>query len=131
VFNEARNLVCSSKRRQKTLSLKRVLKTLESLGLSEAEAKVYVYLAKVGPSQAKDVSSGLKMTIQQLRPALNSLKKKGIVTCKFETATVFAALPFEGLLNLFMELGVKQQKNIEEIKKRISQQQARHGQVRQ
>jgi sugar-specific transcriptional regulator TrmB len=99
------------------LSLKRVLKTLERLGLSKAESKVYVYLAKVGPSKAKDLSRELRMTKQQLYPALNSLKKKGIVTSRTERTPVFAALAFEELLNLFMKLGAEQQKTIEEIKK--------------
>jgi sugar-specific transcriptional regulator TrmB len=102
------------------LSLKRVLKTLENFGLSQAESKVYVYLAKVGPSEAKDLSRGLKMTKQQLYPALNSLKKKGIVTSRPERATVFAALTFDELLNLFMKLGAEQQKTIEATKKELA-----------
>ncbi len=93
------------------MSLKRVLKTLGSLGLSQAESKVYVYLAKVGPSKAKDLSNGLRIPKQQLYPTLNSLKKKGIITSRPERATVFAALAFEELLNLFMKLGAEQAKN--------------------
>jgi sugar-specific transcriptional regulator TrmB len=95
------------------------LKTLRSLGLSQAESKVYVYLAKAGPSKAKDLSSGLRMTKQQLYPALNSLKKKGIVASRPERATLFSALTFEELLNLFMKLGAEQQKTIEETKKEL------------
>lgn len=96
------------------------MKTLGSLGLSQTESKVYIYLAKVGPSQAKDLSRGLKMTKQQLYAALNSLKKKRVVTSRSEPATVFVALAFEELLNLFMELGVEKQKAIENIKKELS-----------
>jgi sugar-specific transcriptional regulator TrmB len=102
------------------LSLKRVFKALGSLGLSQAESKVYVYLAKVGPSKARDLSRGLGMTKPQLYPALNSLKKIGVVTSRPERATVFAAIAFEELLNLFMKLGAEQQKTIEETKKEIA-----------
>jgi sugar-specific transcriptional regulator TrmB len=102
------------------LSLKRVLKTLENFGLSEAESKVYIYLAKIGPSRARDLSHELGMTKQQLYPALSSLKKKGIVSSRPEHATVFAAIAFEELLNLFMKLGAEQQKTIEETKKEIA-----------
>jgi sugar-specific transcriptional regulator TrmB len=97
-----------------------VLKTLGSLGLSQAESKVYLYLAKVGPNKAKDLSSGLRMTKQQLCPVLNSLKKKGIVTSRTERTPVFAALAFEELLNLFMKLGAEQQKTIEETKRELT-----------
>jgi sugar-specific transcriptional regulator TrmB len=96
------------------------LKTLGSLGLSQAESKVYVYLAKVGPSKAKDLSSGLRIPKQQLYPTLNSLKKKGIIISRPERATVFAALAFEELLNLFKKLGAEQQKTIEEAKKELA-----------
>lgn len=101
------------------MSLKRVLKALGSLGLSPVESEVYVYLAKVGPSKAKDLSSALKITKQQLYPALNSLEKKGIVTSRPERAMLFSALAFEELLNLFMKLGAEQAKTIEEIKKEL------------
>jgi DNA-binding MarR family transcriptional regulator len=118
-FNKARNFKLKQKGDKKALSLKRVFKALGSLGLSQAESKVYVYLAKVGPSKAKDLRSELRMTKQQLYSALNSLKKKGIVTSKPERATIFAALAFEELLNLFMKLGAEQQKTIEEVKKEL------------
>jgi len=94
-----------------------VLKTLRTFGLSKAESKVYVYLAKIGPSKAEDLSIGLRMTEQQLNRALNSLRKKRIVTIKSERAIVFAALSFEELLNLFMKLGADQAHTIEETKK--------------
>lgn len=106
--------------RGKNMSLKRVLKTLESFGLSRVESEVYVYLAKVGPSKAKDLSSGLRMTKQQLYPVLNSLKKKGIVASRPERAMLFSALAFEELLSLFMKLGAEQQKTIEETKRELT-----------
>jgi sugar-specific transcriptional regulator TrmB len=109
-----------AKRRQKALSLKRIFKALGSLGLSQAESKVYVYLAKIGPSKARDLSRGLGMTKQQLYPALSSLKKKGIVTSRPERATVFAAIAFEELLNFFLKVGVEQQKTIEKTKKELA-----------
>lgn len=96
------------------------MKILGSLGLSQAESKVYVYLAKVGPSKAKDLSSGLRMTKQQLYPVLNNLKKKGIVARRPERAMLFSALAFEELLSLFMKLGAEQQKNIEETKRELT-----------
>jgi len=101
------------------LSLKRVLKTLENFGLSRIESEVYVYLAKVGPTKAKDLGSGLRMTKQQLYPALNSLKKKGIVTSRSECTALFSALAFEELLNLFMKINAEKAKIIRESKEEL------------
>ena len=101
------------------MSLERVLKTLESFGLSRVESEVYVYLAKAGPSKARDLSSGLRMPKQQLYPALKSLKKKGIVDSKPERSALFSAIPFEELLNLFMKLNAEKAKAIGETKKEL------------
>ncbi len=89
------------------MSLERILTTLAGFGLSREEAYVYVYLAKAGPSKAKDLSSGLRMTKQQLYPALNRLKKKGIITSKSEHVALFSALAFEELLNIYIRVNAE------------------------
>jgi sugar-specific transcriptional regulator TrmB len=90
------------------MSLKRVLETLKSIGLSHVESEVYVYLAKVGPSRARDVVSALKVSKKQLYPSLRSLERKGIVTSKPEHTTLFSALTFEELINRYVKLNVEQ-----------------------
>jgi sugar-specific transcriptional regulator TrmB len=94
------------------LSLKRILRTLGDLGLTETESRAYIYLAKIGPSNIREVSNGLKMTRKQLYPALNSLKKKGIVTYKVENATIITAITFEDLLDLFLDLKIENHKQL-------------------
>ncbi len=101
------------------MGLKRVLKTLESFGLSHVEAEVYIYLAKSGPSKAEELNTGLRMTKQQLYPALKSLKEKGIVASRHERAKLFSAIAFEELLNLFMKLSAEKAKVVRETKQEL------------
>jgi sugar-specific transcriptional regulator TrmB len=101
------------------MSLKRVLKTLESFGLSRVESEVYVYLAKAGPSKAKELGTGLRMTKQQLYPALKGLKEKGIIASRPERARLFSAIAFEELLNLFMKLSAEKAKVVRETKQEL------------
>jgi sugar-specific transcriptional regulator TrmB len=96
-----------------------VLKTLDSFGLSRVESEVYVYLAKIGPSTAKALNSGLGMTKQQLYTTLSSLKKKGIISKKSERTALFSALAFEEFLDLFMKLDSEKVKTIKETKEEL------------
>jgi sugar-specific transcriptional regulator TrmB len=96
-----------------------VLKALEGFGLSRVESEVYVYLAKIGPSTAKALSSGLGITKQQLYTTLSSLKKKGIISKKSERTVLFSALTFEEFLNHFMKLDSEKVKTIKEKKEEL------------
>lgn len=101
------------------MSLERVLKTLECLGLSRVESEVYVYLAKSGPTKAKDLSSQLRISKQQLFAALSSLRKKRIVTKKSESEKLFSALAFEQLLDLILKINTEKVKTIKETKEEL------------
>jgi len=101
------------------LSLERVLKTLEGFGLSRVESEVYVYLAKSGPTKAKDLSNQLGIKKQQLHVALSSLRKRGIVAKKSEHASLFSALAFEELLNLLLKLDSEKVETIKETKQEL------------
>ena len=107
------------KENQKAEPLKRVLSTLANLGFTSTEAKVYVYLSKIGPQEGKILADKLKMSKLQLYSVLNNLKKKGAVHNKPERTTVFLALGFEELLNLYMRLGAEKAKGIKETKQEL------------
>ena len=101
------------------MSLERILQLLKSLGFSRVEAEVYVYLAKTGPTKAKDLKIGLRMTKQQLYPALLGLKKKRIVTSRPERTALFSALTFEELLNRYVKTNLDQAEIIKETKEEL------------
>jgi len=81
------------------------------------ESEVYIYLAKAGPSKAKELGTGLRMPKQQLYQALRGLKDKGIVVSRPEQVRLFSAIAFEELLNLFMKISAEKAKAVKEAKK--------------
>jgi len=101
------------------MSLERVLKTLERFGLSRTESEVYVYLAKAGPSKARDMVNALGIAKKQLHQTLQSLDRKGLVTSKPERIALFSALAFEELVNRYVKLNVAQAEIIKETKQQL------------
>jgi sugar-specific transcriptional regulator TrmB len=99
-----------------------VIKTLVSFGLKRIDAEVYSFLAKKGPHKGKDIYKALRITKQQLYPALKNLKEKGIVNSTSKRPALFSAEPIERVLIMFMESRTKEiqsmiQKNAELLSK--------------
>jgi len=88
--------------------MERIRKTLENLGFTQADARVYVYLAKTGPQNSKDLSRALEMTERQTSAVLKSLQGKRAVIRAVEQPVTFAALALEELLDLFVKISVDQ-----------------------
>ena len=101
------------------MSLERVLKALVSVGLSETDARVYVYLALKGPDKAGSIVDNLKIRKQQLYPILKTLQDKGVVAASPERPALFSALAFEKALDLLLEANMEQAKAIEETKQEL------------
>jgi len=89
------------------LSLERVFKALVSLGLSETDARVYIFLALKDPKKAGSIVGSLKINKQQIILGLKNLQNKGIITPIPEKQNAFSAIPFEEAL----ELLIKTEKN--------------------
>jgi len=58
------------------LSLERVFRILEGYGFLRGSATVYVYLAKAGPQEGKDLMRELRMPKDQIYAELRRLQKK-------------------------------------------------------
>ena len=101
------------------MSLKRLLDTLKGFGLNRSDAKIYVYLAKKGPQKARDICHELKLTKQQLYPCLENLQKKGMVYATREHPSLFYALPFEKVLDMFVDLKIDEAEEMQEHKTEI------------
>ena len=76
------------------MSLKRVIEKLESIGLSKADAMVYVYLAKKGPKNGRDLSNDLGLTKQNLYFNLKKLREKKLVTTNDKRPSIFLCCCF-------------------------------------
>ena len=101
------------------MSLERIIKILERFGFSRVDAQVYVYLAKTGPKEGRELTIGLRMAKQQLYLVLRHLKEKGVVTNSLDHPALFSALDFEELLKVYIKLNEQQAKSIEETKREI------------
>ena len=78
------------------------LKALETLGLTGVDAEVYIYLAKKGSHEEKDLANALKLTKSQLRFSLESLLAKGMINTCAEHSVKFSAIELEKVLEQFM-----------------------------
>ena len=85
------------------LSLERIFKALASLGLSETDVRVYVYLALKGPNKAGNIVDNLKISGTQIHLSLQNLQDKGVVFADSKNRGVFSALLFEKALKLLIE----------------------------
>ena len=95
------------------MSLERILRLLEDLGLSKDEAEVYVYLAKKGPQTIKTLTENLKKNNNEIVRTLKGLEEKQITTRKSRRSTFFLAIPFEKLLTDYAKIRFNQAKRIE------------------
>jgi sugar-specific transcriptional regulator TrmB len=103
------------------LSLERVFKALLSVGLSETDARVYVYLALKGPDKVVRIVDNLKMNKQQIYRSLKHLQDKRIVFADSKNQGVFSALLFEKALELLIETEKERTEILQETKKTLLQ----------
>jgi sugar-specific transcriptional regulator TrmB len=101
------------------LSQEKALKTLESLGFTQLDAKVYVFLAKKGPQKAGDIAKCLKIPKQSIYFVIRNLQSEGIVTSTVERPARFSAVPFERVLDLFVSAKMEEAKQIQRNKDEI------------
>jgi sugar-specific transcriptional regulator TrmB len=101
------------------LSLERVLKALESLGLSQSDAQVYIYLATTGPKKARELVNTLAIGKRQVYRSLKRLQNKGIAIIDNERPFELSAVPFDEVLDLLMEIKKEQAKALQASKEEL------------
>ena len=84
------------------MSEKDVTKFLQVLGLSKREIQVYMFLAKSGVQSTSFVAKRLKMERVQAYRTFKKLQEKGFIEATIERPTRFTIVPFERLLEAFI-----------------------------
>ena len=97
------------------MSLQRIFKALVILGLSQIDARVYIFLALKGPEEALSIVRNLKTTKQQICQSLKHLQDKGIIISDTENGKMFSALPFEEVLKSLLRKEKEQNKMMQKI----------------
>ena len=101
------------------MSQEQVLKMLSNLGFDQADAKVYVYLAKKGMKKAIEIRKATKLTKQQLYPSLKRLQSKGIVSSTIEHPARFSAMPFQRVLDFLIKAKIEETRRLQQSKAEI------------
>ena len=96
-----------------------ITKTLVSLGLPQIDVEIYVFLSTQGPQKGRNIANKLKLHRQELYRSLNRLKTRGIVIPSVEHPAVFSSLPFEKVLDLFLEVKREQADVLQESKQAL------------
>jgi sugar-specific transcriptional regulator TrmB len=96
-----------------------MFKALMSLGLSQIDARVYIFLALTGPKKALNIVDNLKINKQQIIRSLKYLQNNGVIAPDTETQDAFTALPFEEALESLIKKEKKQTQNLEETKETL------------
>lgn len=98
------------------MSLERILRLLQDLGLSKDEAEVYIYLAKKGPQTIKTLEECLKKSKNHIKKILKGLEEKQLTTRRSKRSIFFLAIPFEKLLTNYAKIRFNQVKRIEQTR---------------
>ena len=77
--------------------------TLSKYGLSQSEAKAYLYLAMAGEKKASEIAGAISLHRTEVYRILRDLEKKGIVIEAFEAPLKFAAVPLDRAVELLLD----------------------------
>ena len=101
------------------MSEKDILKFLQNLGFSKREIQVYMFLAKSGAQSTSFVAKRLKMERVQAYRTFKKLQEKGFIEATLERPTRFTVVPFETLLESFIEAKKNEVKSLNTQKKSL------------
>jgi sugar-specific transcriptional regulator TrmB len=99
------------------LGEKTLEKVLESLGLTENEAEIYVLLSKHGVLKSREIAREVRKDKSQTLRILKRLQRKGLVESTLEAPKRFTAVPFEKVLDAFVKAKRDEATLIENAKK--------------
>ena len=101
------------------MSKERIVKALEQLGLSNIDAQVYVFLAKNGPHELRDIASALNLQERKVHRSVKDLQDMTIVKPSIKHPLELIAVPFEEVIELFIEIKKEQAKAIQESREEL------------
>jgi sugar-specific transcriptional regulator TrmB len=96
-----------------------VRKVLKSLGLTEKEAEVYIFLAKHGVQRSREIGKRIKTDRSEVYRILKSLQAKGLVEATLEAPARFTSVPFETILDSFIKSKRDEAASVETAKKEL------------
>jgi len=92
---------------------------LLSYGLSQNQARVYLFLSKVGTQSAPEISKSLKIARTETYQLLNILQQQGIIFSIIGKPTKFNAIEIEEALSILVENKKNRLDELESNKKKL------------
>ena len=93
----------NKKDRKNPKSMEMIENTLQNLGLSKHETRVYLYLSLYQERKASQISEALNLHRTNTYRLLGDLEKKGLVSSVFEKPLKFIATPFDRAVDTLIE----------------------------
>ncbi len=93
--------------------IEKIIRTLQELGLTINEAKVYIYLAKSGYKKATEVAESVGIPRTETYQILSRLQAKGLVTATLEHPVRYSAIELNELLKAMINAGMERLKEFE------------------
>ena len=96
------DLELDSRLRNYTVQLDKISEGLLKFGLTQNQAKTYIFLGKYGPQTAPTIFKSLKLPRTETYHLLNGLQRMGIVSATFDHPSKFIALPFGSAIKILI-----------------------------
>ncbi|HEX9261700.1 MAG TPA: helix-turn-helix domain-containing protein, partial [Candidatus Bathyarchaeia archaeon] len=101
------------------MSERGVTKFLQALGLSKREIQIYMFLARSGVQSTSFAAKRLKMERVQAYRTFRKLQEKGFIEATIERPTRFSIIPFENLLDSFIESRKSEVESLSQEKEKL------------
>jgi sugar-specific transcriptional regulator TrmB len=101
------------------MSKERVIKALKGLELSSVDVQVYIFLARTGPQKMAEIALALDLPENKVDRSLKELQSISIVKASIEYPLEFVALPFEDVIDLFIEVKKEQAKTMQDSREEL------------
>jgi sugar-specific transcriptional regulator TrmB len=101
------------------LSKERIIKALKGLGLTQVDIEVYIFLAKEGSHTMGEIALGLNLPEEKVDRSLKELQSVSIVKASIEYPLEFVAMPFEEVIDLFIEVKKEQAKTMQKSREEL------------
>jgi sugar-specific transcriptional regulator TrmB len=92
---------------------------LVKFGLTQNEAKLYIYLAKYGHKRAVEIAKSIHIPRTETYRLLSNLQNKGLVTATFQHPIKFNAIPFDKALKILIDTERERLKSFERNEKNL------------
>ena len=101
------------------MSERDVTKFLQAIGLSKREIQIYMFLARSGVQSTSFAAKRLKMERVQAYRTFRKLQEKGFIEATIERPTRFSIIPFENLLDAFIESRKSEVESLSQEKEKL------------